>query len=107
MGPAGARNKKITIERLREDPQSDGGINGAPETVAIAWASIEPLSGQERMFAQQQQATTTHKLTTVYIAGIKPGMRATWNGRTFNFESVVNVGEDSRELLIMATEVVS
>lgn len=107
IGAAGPRNKKITIQRLREDPQPDGDANGAPETVATALASIEPLAGQERMFAQQQQATTTHKLGMVYIAGIKPNMRAVWNGRVFNFDSVINVKEENRELLIMATEVVT
>lgn len=75
------------------------------------WFAIEPMTGREYVQAQQLQNSVSHKLRSVYLAGCHPGMRLTAGEdaenptRTFNVESVVDVGEQHRELEWMATEV--
>lgn len=105
-GPAGRRNKRITLQRLVTAPTAGGETTDELMTVATAWAAIEPLKGDEAWSARQQQATTTHTIGFVYVAGVTPGMRAVYGSRVFQLESVVNVREENRELLCTATEVV-
>lgn len=102
---AGKRNKYITLQDIAQTVTDEGELTETVNTSTDTWASIQPLSARERLFANQSQATTTHTITTIYIADVSTRWRATWDGRTFNFDSVVNVNEDDRELLITATEV--
>lgn len=102
---AGARDRRIVIQTLTETTTDGGEITEAATTFATVWAEIMPLSGRELWIAQQSQATTTHKITMIYRPGITPKMRAIYNGRTFNFDSVVNLDEANRYIMITATEV--
>lgn len=67
-------------------------------------ASIEPLSGNELISARQLYPTVTHRIRTRYVAGVNQKARATYNGRTFAFQQVINVAEKNRELDILAGE---
>ena len=77
------------------------------------WFEITPLTGREYNQAQQMQSNVTHKMRCTYWAGansrmrlIKPNVEDRDNPlRTFNVQSVVNVGERNRELEWMCTEV--
>lgn len=102
---AGRRNKLITIEELTQTTTDGGEVTETATTLAKVWAAIEPLSARESWFAKQSQATTTHKITILYRSDVTSRMRAKWESRTFNFESVVNLDEANREMVIMATEV--
>jgi len=101
----GRRNKQITLQWMVQTRTEGGEVTETPLNVATVWAAVEPLKAREAWQAKQSQATTSHKITILYHPGITSRMRATWDGRVFNFESVVNVDEANRELLIMATEV--
>jgi SPP1 family predicted phage head-tail adaptor len=105
MIPAGRRNKLITIQELAQTTTDGGEITEAPVTVCTCWAAIDPLTAREEWLARQSQATTTHKITILYRSGITCRMRASWGGRLFHFEAVMNVAEENREMVILATEV--
>lgn len=102
---AGKKNKLITIQQLAQTTTDGGEVTETPLNVATTLAAIEPLTATEQWKAKQSQATTTHTITIHYLNGITSRMRATWNGRTFNFESVINVDEANRGMVILATEV--
>ena len=78
------------------------------------WFSVEPLSGREYMQAQQMQSNVSHKLRCAYPIGkaFDSRMRLTEGDdknnprRTFNVQSVVDVGNDHRELQWMVEEAV-
>jgi SPP1 family predicted phage head-tail adaptor len=87
-----------------------------PETwtrVTREWFDVEPLTGREYIQAQQVQSSVSHKMRSPYLGGMHSGMRLTAGenaaepSRVFNVASVVNVGENNRELEWMAEEVVS
>ena len=105
MIEAGRRDKKITIQRMVSVTTEGGEVTETPLNIATVWAAVEPLEAREAWQAKQSQATTTHRITTLYVVGITSRMRAVWGNRIFNFESVVNEKEANRELVIMATEV--
>ncbi len=102
---AGRRSRRIVIQSLTQATTAGGEVTETAATHAEVWAAIEPLSGREAWIAQQSQATTTHKITILYRPGITADMQALYDGRTFRFDSVVNLDEANRHLIIMATEV--
>ena len=73
--------------------------------VAETWAAIEPLKGDERWAAAYAQATTTHRVT-MRPPGIEitPAHRIIFGSRIFEIESVINVEERNRELVLMCVE---
>jgi SPP1 family predicted phage head-tail adaptor len=104
---AGSRNKHLTLQKLTESTTVGGEVTETAVDTAKVWAAIEPLSSREAWQAQQSQATTTHKITMLYMPGVTSRMQAVWAGRTFRFESVVNLDEANRELMVTATEVLT
>jgi SPP1 family predicted phage head-tail adaptor len=73
--------------------------------VAEAWASIEPLKGDEYFAAASTQAQVSHKVT-LRPPGIEitPANRIIFGSRTLEIESVINVREQNRELQLMCKE---
>lgn len=68
------------------------------------FVSIEPLSGREFFAADMVQSEITHKVKMRYISGILPKMRIKYGSRYFYIESVINVKEINKELLLMCRE---
>jgi len=105
MTGAGKKDKWITIQGATSITTDGGEVTETWTTFATVWGLIKPLASREAWQAKQSQATTTHTITIHYLSGVTSRMRATWGSRTFNFESVVNINEQNRELVITATEV--
>lgn len=68
------------------------------------WADITPLSSQERFFAAQQQAQSTHKITCRYTDAITQESRLLHGAKTFHVVSVTNTENRNRELQITVLE---
>lgn len=105
MSGAGARDRRIVIQSLTEVTTDGGEVTETASTLCRVWAQIMPLSAREAWIANQSQATTSHKIKILYRPGITADMQAVYDGRTFRFDSVVNLDEANRHLLISATEV--
>ena len=97
---------RITIEAPVESQGSDGSILTAWETFATAWASIEPLIGREYFAQEREQAVVRRKIWMRHLPGITHRMRVACGSRIFEMESVLNVGERNREIVLMCTETV-
>ena len=104
MMRGGPMRHRITIEAPVETQAADGSILQSWETFAEAWASIEPLIGKEYFAQQREQAVVSHKIRMRYQPGITHKMRVAWESRLFEIESVLNVGERSREIVLMCGE---
>jgi head-tail adaptor len=116
-----ARNHKAIFER-KLPPDQWSGEKETWEVVCREWVSLEPLSGRELFQAQQVQSQTTHKSTGTYsptFATVDSACRMKIenpipvnqqdsnddaNYRIFEIESLVNVGEQNRELELMVVE---
>jgi SPP1 family predicted phage head-tail adaptor len=68
------------------------------------WANIEPLTGTERQTSETERAQQGYTFTIRYRSAITPRMRISWDGRTFDIESVVNVENRKRTLVLTAVE---
>ncbi len=106
MMRAGPLRCRITIEAPVETQGSDGAILTMWDTFTTAWASIEPLIGKEYFAQQREQATVSHKIRMRYQPGITHKMRIAWGTRVYEIESVLNVGERNREIVLMCSEAI-
>ncbi len=101
---AGRLNQKITIEQVTESRTGSGAVQETWNAFATVWASVEPLNGREYFQAQQETATVTTRIRIRYLAGVTPKMRVNYDNRIFDIESVIDVNERHRELVLMCKE---
>jgi SPP1 family predicted phage head-tail adaptor len=70
-------------------------------TFATRWVELVPMSGTEQMNSMATQGTVMHRIRMRYTSGLKPKMRVTYEGRTFEIVSIVERGRrDEHELLV-------
>ena len=74
-------------------------------------AAIVPLTGDERVQAQQIAGFVTHRILIQYLAGVKPKMRglgltAPFVGSIFDFQYVGPVAGETVAIEILAKEMV-
>lgn len=102
---AGELRHRITIEKP-DDAASGWNKTRAWSTYATVWAGIKPIGGSESTDedTKKDQAEVTHLITMRYIRGLRPSMRATFEGRIFKFRIVHNVDEANRVIEIRAYE---
>lgn len=105
---AGNLNKLITIENLVSG-QDDFGqpLDNSWTKFKDVRASIVPVIRNvtvEAFSSNTDFTQTTHKIKMRYIQGVNASMRATFEGRVFDFIAVVNISERNREIEILAKE---
>jgi SPP1 family predicted phage head-tail adaptor len=101
---AGYLRHQITIEAPEETQTADGSFAVTWRTFATSWASIDPLLGKEYFAAAREQADISHKIRMRFVSGLNHRMRILFGTRIFEIESVINLGERNRELVIMCRE---
>ena len=101
---AGELRKRITIETPVRSADGVGEMVPAWSLFGVVWASIEPLSGNEKIQAQQVNANVDIKVTMRYLAGVVPAMRIRFGTRTFQIASVQNIEERNREMDLVCIE---
>lgn len=109
MDRAGGRRHQIQVQERRAGRDTLGGQVAAWSTIFSTKASITALSGRELMAAQAVRAEVSHQIGAIYrpewANPIRAaGYRILFGSRIFNIHSVVNVGEQNRDVLIMASE---
>lgn len=104
LATVGQLRRRLELQAPTDTLDAYGQATRTWATYATVWSKIEVQGGSEVTVADQQQQERTHKLTIRYWPGVVSGHRALYAGRAFNFTSVVNVDEQGRWLIIMATE---
>lgn len=69
-----------------------------------AWASIKPITGREYQENEKDSNEITHRIRIRYTTGLTEKMRIVFGIRKFDIESIINVEELNRELLIKCIE---
>lgn len=96
---------RVTIQAsIRTD---DGGGGGTVEWIdeGRIWAHVEPLSGFQRLKAEQLEATLTHSVTIRYRADVLAGMRFNYGGRLLLIHTAIDEDERRRWLVLMCEEI--
>lgn len=101
---AGQLRRRITIEKKVTDQDAAGQEKEQWYPYAQRWAAIEPLTGREKLAAEQVDAELSHKITMRYLSGVVAKMRIKYGTRYFDIRSVMNIKEQGAQLELMATE---
>lgn len=101
---SGPLRHQVTLRSYTKTRDAYGGEIETWSDFATVWASVDPLIGREYIAAKQIQAEVSHKIRMRYINGVDPTMKIVFGSRTFEIVSILNVAEQNRELVIMATE---
>lgn len=105
---AGQLRHKVTLQDLgtRSDDGFGGGTIATVDTADV-WASIEPLTGQERLQAGQFDTSITHRIRMRYYPGLRPHWQVKFGTRVFDIKSVADLEERRREVELMCEELVT
>jgi SPP1 family predicted phage head-tail adaptor len=102
----GLLKHKICFLRLDESQNALGEVIPVEAEIAKVWASIEPVSGNERFMSNQIFAEATARIRCRFIEGITPKNVIRFKGRKYDILSVANKNERNIELDIIAKEAV-
>lgn len=105
---------RFAVEIFSRNIADDGTMTYTSQ--GITNANIQPLTGREQFLAQQNEASTTHRLTIRYRPGITPDMfvavQGDFNGdfdfgdKIFGIISVIDKNYRHRELELLCSEVI-
>lgn len=102
---SGSLRHRVIIQKPQAiQSQVSGESTDGWASVATTFASVEPLSGKERLTAEQVQADVTHRIIMRYRGEFDPTYRISFRGRVFHVESVINRDERNRSLELLAVE---
>ncbi len=105
---AGRYKKRVTLETYAEAPDSFGdAMVGTYTTLAIRWASVNPLRGRELAQFQQVHADVSHRIRLRYDSSLMvltPKDRVALGSRNFEILSVINIQEANRNLELICKE---
>ncbi len=94
----------VTIETGTSTQSADGEPITTWATLARVWASIEPLSGRERLQSDQAGGETTLRVRCRYVSGVTNDSRVIQGSRTLEVYHVNNISETNSELEMLCRE---
>ena len=97
----GALNRRLVLEAPDETADGAGGVVRDYETVAMLWASVEPIAARGDVVAAQLGATVTHRIVVRYSADISTRHRFREGARVFR---IVTIRERSKRWLDIQAE---
>lgn len=97
-------NNKIEIQRRGSSQDTAGQVKKTWRNTGSVWASIRPISGREFANASGERAEITHEILLRHGHAVAPRDRVKYQSRFFDIKSVINIGERSRYLKLMAIE---
>ncbi len=100
---AGELRNSIIIQKPTET-NAYGKVTSSWATHATVWAKVMPQSGSEYWSAKQRQEKEPVIFKIRYVAGITQKMRVSFNSLIYNINSIVNVEQRNREILLITEE---
>lgn len=96
--------QKIRIQSATETQDSFGAISTTWSTFADVYADIMPIRGNEFFIVHQEKSQATIKFTIRYLSGLTTKHRILYDSRVFDIESIINIKERNREMILMCRE---
>lgn len=100
----GNMRRQITIQQQAATQNALGEEIPSWTTFATCWASIEPMNGRELLAAQQVQSQVNTRITIRYRDGVTPAMRILYKSRYFDIQSIQDIEERNRFLVLQCVE---
>jgi SPP1 family predicted phage head-tail adaptor len=101
---AGQLRHYITVQQVTETQDTFGQGIESWTTWKQVYAAVEPMVGREYFASAQTLSKVTHRIRIRHLSGLTTKHRISWDGRIFDIESVINVMERERELVLMCVE---
>jgi SPP1 family predicted phage head-tail adaptor len=101
----GALSKRIDIQAPTKVSDLMGGFVVSWSTLATSIpAALWPVSASEQVKAMGMDVTISHRIKMRYRANMRPSFRIRYGNRYFNIVSIINVGEQNKELDVLCKE---
>ena len=102
---AGRLRNTVEVQQRTSVRDASGGESVTWLTLTTISAGIVPLSGRERLLADQVQGDVSHRITIRnYADGLTPKYRFKFGSRIFNISSIINVNERNRKMECLCNE---
>ncbi|HYH39919.1 MAG TPA: phage head closure protein [Azospirillum sp.] len=88
----GDLDQRVTIQSETRADDGYGGSTLAWSTVATVWAQVWPVSGKERVQAQQIEAPAMYRCKIRRRGDVTAGMRVVWRSVAYNIRFVADAG---------------
>lgn len=98
-------DKRILVQRTATVQNEYGEPEAGWEDVAVVWAAIEPLRGQEFFAAAQENSEVTTRIRIRYREGIDRTMRVVYKNTVFQVLYIIHPEFARKELQLMCKEV--
>lgn len=76
----GDLTERVTFQEEVRVGDGGGGYSTTWQDVVTVWAEVRPLSGRERLHAEQLEATADYRVVIRSRAGLDEAMRVIWPG---------------------------
>ena len=101
---SGRLRHRMWLKEPTHTPDGKGANTTTWGTVEVFWGSVEPLRGREWIASGLENSEVSGKIVRRYKSGITPDMIVTFDSRTFEIVSVINVEERNIEQELMVVE---
>ena len=101
---AGKQRHKVELQSYTASRDSFGGEIETYATYAKTWASIEPLSGRELVYAQQVSEITKIRITIRYNSSVDVKHRIKFGLRLFDINAIMDTEERNKEMTLLCSE---
>jgi SPP1 family predicted phage head-tail adaptor len=85
----GALRRRLILEAQSRTDDGGGGALLDWQPVTEVWAAIRPVSGDERLRADQVAGRVTHEIVLRYRGDVAPAMRLRETSRVFDIVAVL------------------
>lgn len=100
----GAYRQRLYVQQENPVADTGGGTVMGWATINTVWASIEPITGWERLQAGRASSAITHRIRMRYDNTLTSAMRFLMGTRIFNIRAILNRDERNRAFEILVEE---
>lgn len=98
----GELTERVTLQTKSRAEDGMGGFVEAWVDTATVWALVRPMSGKERAWGEQQQASANYLVVIRYRSGLHEQQRIVWRGTSLNIRFIKDRGPRALYLEIEA-----
>jgi SPP1 family predicted phage head-tail adaptor len=103
---AGEMDKRINIQYPAKSKNSFNEDIVTYTTLSTIWASVEPVTGNERFLQQEKISETTVRFRIRYRSDITTDKQILYKNKKYDILSIINRDDLYRELIVFAKEVI-
>jgi len=98
---AGKLKEQIVIQSVTDTIAASGAVTESWATFATVRAQVDPITLKEYFSANHVTTGTDIKFRIRYLTGVLPKMRILWDSNYYDIQSIINVENADRELIII------